>query len=187
MKSEQKKVKAEIIQGINSYIHSNKQKPYLIAIDGMCASGKTTLAAEIKEECPETEIIHMDDFFLRPEQRTRERLQEPGGNIDYERFWNEVLRPLQSSGKCTYRIYDCKTQTFIGEKTLKQPRVVLIEGAYSRHPYFRHPYDAEYFLSIDKTEQRERIRKRNGEGMLKRFMEEWIPMENQYFETYGIR
>ena len=32
----------------------------------------------------------MDDFFLPMELRTAERLEEPGGNVHYERFSAEV-------------------------------------------------------------------------------------------------
>ena len=65
----------------------------LIAVDGRCASGKTTLAATLEEETG-CNVVHMDDFFLRPEQRTPQRLAEPGGNVDYERFRQEVILPL---------------------------------------------------------------------------------------------
>ena len=41
----------------------------------------------------------MDDFFLRPEQRTEERLKEVGGNVDRERFLEEVARPLTNKKK----------------------------------------------------------------------------------------
>ena len=40
----------------------------LIAVDGRCASGKTTLAASLERETG-CNVVHMDDFFLRPEQR----------------------------------------------------------------------------------------------------------------------
>jgi hypothetical protein len=33
-------------------------------------------------------LFHTDDFFLQPHQRTRERLESVGGNIDYERFYD---------------------------------------------------------------------------------------------------
>ena len=57
----------------------------LVAIDGGSASGKTTLGALLQSiyACP---VFHMDDFFLRPEQRTPERFSEPGGNVDRERL-----------------------------------------------------------------------------------------------------
>ena len=56
-----------------------------VAIDGRCASGKTTLATALAVSLGAT-VFHADDFFLRPEQRTAERLSEPGGNMDRERL-----------------------------------------------------------------------------------------------------
>ena len=43
-----------------------EQKAFVIvAIDGKCTSGKTTLASKLAEiyDC---NVFHMDDFFLRP-------------------------------------------------------------------------------------------------------------------------
>ena len=77
-------IAAAVINAIKE-IKRFKVKPLLIAVEGRCASGKTTLASALQKElgcC----VFHMDDFFLRPEQRTRERLLTAGGNIDYERF-----------------------------------------------------------------------------------------------------
>lgn len=177
----------KIREKIQNWKKEKGKQPYLIALDGMCASGKTTLAMHIQEQYPDIEVIHMDDFFLRPEMRTTERLKEPGGNVDYERFRREVADPLTETGSCTYRIYSCKSQSFICSKTILHPQIIIVEGAYSAHPYFGEIYDAVFFLSISPEEQKERIRKRNGERMLSRFLNEWIPMENQYFETFGIK
>ena len=63
----------------------NKDKDVLIAIDGKCASGKTTLAERLALKY-KANLFHMDDFFLRPFQRSEERLKVPGENIDHERF-----------------------------------------------------------------------------------------------------
>ena len=82
----------------------------IVAVDGKCTSGKTTLAARLAEiyDC---NVFHMDDFFLRPEQRTPERFAEVGGNVDYERFQEEVLLPLKSGKAFSYRPFDCSTFT----------------------------------------------------------------------------
>ena len=79
-----------------------KQDMVIVAIDGKCTSGKTTLASKLAEiyDC---NVFHMDDFFLRPEQRTPERFAEVGGNVDYERFQEEVLLPLKSGKAFSYR------------------------------------------------------------------------------------
>ena len=47
--------------------------PLLIAIDGRCGAGKTTLPQRLQQELG-GRVFHMDDFFLRPVQRTAERL-----------------------------------------------------------------------------------------------------------------
>jgi len=44
----------------------------LIAIDGPAASGKTTLAERLASRYGAA-VLHMDDYFLQPHQRTPER------------------------------------------------------------------------------------------------------------------
>ena len=70
--------------------HKDSSEPILVAIDGMCGSGKTTLG-EYLHQVFDCNLFHVDDFFLRLEQRIPERLQEVGGNVDYERFEETVL------------------------------------------------------------------------------------------------
>lgn len=162
----------------------------LIAIDGRCASGKSTLAgqlltSQLKEQtgcC----VIHMDDFFLRPEQRTVKRLQEPGGNVDYERFLEEVMKPLSKNQPFSIRAYNCKTQLFENPVSIKPKRISVIEGSYSCHPSLWEFYDFRIFLTIDKEEQLRRIMRRNGKEAAAMFQEKWIPLEERYFEAYDI-
>ena len=92
-------------------VRNSSKKPFLIAIDGRCAAGKTTLAAWLQKETG-CNVIHMDHFFLRREQRSSRRLQEPGGNVDYERFLTEVMTPLCRGQAFSYRPFDCKTMAF---------------------------------------------------------------------------
>lgn len=66
-----------------------KHRPVIIGIDGRCAAGKSTLALLLSEQ-PDATIFHMDDFYLQGRQRTYERFNEVGGNVDYERFAKEV-------------------------------------------------------------------------------------------------
>ena len=40
--------------------------PVIVAIDGPCAAGKTTLAGKL-QAAYDCNLFHMDDFFLRPE------------------------------------------------------------------------------------------------------------------------
>lgn len=157
----------------------------LVAIDGNCTAGKTTLAGKLAEELS-CNVFHMDEFFLRPEQRSPERLAEAGGNVDYERFRQEVLLPLTRGEPVRYRPYDCRTQTLKAPVELPHRKLAIIEGTYSCHPCFGDPYDLKLFLTVSPEVQRQRILQRPA-FKHRRFFEEWIPMEQKYFETFHIQ
>lgn len=156
----------------------------LIAIEGPCAAGKTTLAAQLKEHY-HCAVIPMDEFFLRPSQRTQERLQEPGGNVDYERFYQEVLLPLTAGDTFSYRPYSCKKQTLTDPVSIPSNRLTIVEGTYSTHPYFKKPYDLTVFLSVDPQTQTQRISLRET-WKQEMFHKVWIPMEQAYFQHFTI-
>ena len=156
----------------------------IVAIDGKCTSGKTTLASQLAE-IYDSNVFHMDDVFLRPEQRIPERFAEVGGNVDYERFHEEVLLPLKSGKAFSYRPFDCSTFTLAAPVTVAPKKLNVIEGTYSHHPYFGNPYDLKILLTVDEEIQRQRILERPA-FLHKRFFEEWIPMENRYFDGFAI-
>jgi uridine kinase len=162
-----------------------EKRSILIAIDGRCAAGKTTLAARLQEQC-ECNVIHMDHFFLRPEQRTAERMNTPGGNVDHERFLKEVLLPLSRREPFSYRAYDCKIQELTEAIQIDLKPVNIIEGSYSCHPSLYKYYDLTVFLTIDEEEQMCRIQCRNGPKAATQFREKWIPLEEDYFSAYPI-
>lgn len=168
-------------------ISKGKNLPFVLAIDGRSASGKTTLGHQIQEQFPQSNLFHLDDYFLQPYQRTKERLREVGGNVDYERFREEIVVHLKDRTGVSYHVYNCRTQKLGLEIQVPWQPFVIIEGAYSQHPYFGNIYDLRIFLEISKEEQRERILKRDGKRKLERFLSEWIPKENEYFEAYNIK
>ena len=180
-------VPAEIRRIIENALETTElTEQVTVAIDGVCGGGKSTLGQALarKYDC---NLFHMDDFFLRPEQRTPERYAQAGGNVDYERFQAEVLKHLTDKEGLTYRPFDCSIMELAEPRTVPYRRLNIIEGSYSCHPYFGDIYQARFFTELSAKEQRARILSRNGEEKYRRFVNEWIPMENRYFETYGIR
>lgn len=147
-----------------------RDKPLIIAIDGRCAAGKTTLAKRLREMLG-CSVIHADSFFPRPEQRTAERLNEPGGNLDYERLLAEVILPLERGGAFSYRPFSCKTQNLIDEVHVEPNEVTIIEGSYSCHPLLWEHYGLRVFLTVDPAEQLRRIERRGGADALTVFRE----------------
>lgn len=160
-------------------------RPVVIAIDGMAGSGKSTLT-ELLCQRLDAAVIHMDDFFLPQGFRTPERLREPGGNVCYERFQREVLPYLRSRVPFAYRIYDAHRHRYNGTRLVADKPFIIVEGAYAQHPKFGAPYDLRIFCEVAPSEQLRRIRERSPRqfDMFRAF---WIPMENRYFDAFGIR
>ena len=157
----------------------------IVAIDGDAASGKTTLGGILRliYDC---ELIHMDHFFLRQEQRTQERLAQPGGNVDYERFKKEALTPLLAQNPFTYRPFDCQTWDFGDEIAIEPNRLTVIEGCYAHHPTLADAYHIKAFLKVGPEEQMRRITLRNVPPLVEKFRNIWLPMEKKYFAAFDI-
>ena len=174
----------EILKNRIDELLGQKQQ-VLVAIDGKCTSGKTTLARQLAE-CYDCNVFHMDDFFLRPEQRIPERYEEVGGNVDYERFLEEVLLPLKTGKPFSYRPFQCATFTMADPVAVIPKKLNIVEGTYSLHPHFANPYDLTVLLTVELETQRQRILQRP-QRVHKPFFELWIPMENAYLEALAVQ
>ena len=157
----------------------------VVAIDGGSAAGKTTLAAWL-ERIYDCRVFHMDDFFLRPHQRTPERLAEPGGNVDRERFREEVLEPVRRGETVQLRRYDCHTGLLSSPEEQPRKALTVVEGAYSMHPELAGFYDLTAFLDISPEEQRRRIGLRNDPESQRLFFDRWIPLERRYLMATDV-
>lgn len=158
----------------------------VLCIEGGSASGKSTLG-DMLSSIYDSTLLHMDDFFLQPHQRSQERLNEIGGNIDYERFLAEVLIPLKNGEEINYSRFDCSKSMICEGVSIKHKGLTIIEGAYSMHPLFEEYYDLKVFLDISSKLQKERILKRNSLEFANRFFYEWIPLENLYFSKTNVK
>ena len=178
------RVMEEIYVSAIPYIQRiEKNQSKVIAIEGMCGAGKSTLGAVLHKVYPESNLFHADDYFLQPHQRTPERFAEVGGNLDRERMKEEIVDHLRDENGITYRRFNCGKFALEDAVYVPYKPLVIIEGSYCQHPYFGDVYDERIFLEIPKEVQKERIIKRNGAEMWKRFENEWIPKELAYFEN----
>lgn len=177
----------EILARLTAALHAKSAtaQPLLVAIDGRCAAGKSTLAATLGQQLAAT-VLHMDDFFLRPKQRTPARLQTPGANVDHERFLQQVLQPLRQGKPFLYRAYNCQTGTLADGVPVQPAAIAIVEGAYACHPLLRQYYDHRVFLTVQPSLQMQRIVARNGADRAKAFATQWIPLEERYIAACGV-
>lgn len=160
-------------------------KVKVVAIEGKCGSGKTIFAKGLASLLG-AGTIHMDDFFLPEELRTAERLAEPGGNIHYERFIEEVIPNVRNPETFAYGRFDCGKMAIRGERWVDAERLRIVEGSYSCHPKFGDYMDIRVFLDVDEAVQKSRLIDRDGGEILEKFENVWIPMEQKYFAAFDI-
>ncbi len=167
----------------------HKKNSLTVAIDGPCASGKTSLAAVMQERF-NARIIPMDDFFLPKELRTKERYATAGGNVHFERFLTDVAPFIDSANAPSdirYQPFDCREMAYGSQRFLPFLPLTIIEGTYSLHPSLRHLYDIKVLLTISEEEQAERLLRREGAERFIVFENRWIPLENLYFSQSNLK
>ena len=135
---------------------------YLITIDGPCASGKTTLADKLAGIFGAA-VVHTDDYVIPHAQKTPERLAIPGGNCDVDRLTEEVVAPWK-----------------------RGDAVLIRKGSYCNLPAIRQYADLRLFMNTPWEIRKERLEKRESAPYLQMFFDRWIPLENHYFEAYGL-
>ena len=160
-------------------------KPLVLALDGRCGSGKTTLANTLARQFPASITLHTDDFYLPPAQRIRGWEKTPCANMDLDRLRDEALRPAYAGQPVAYRAYSCREGAFLPPAQLPAQPLVILEGSYSHHPLLR-PYETlRVFVTCTKAEQTRRLQAREG-ARYADFAARWVPLEEGYFAQYGI-
>lgn len=170
------------IKQLDNFIENIKDFS-ITSLDGKCTAGKSTITKELENKYT---IINIDDFFLPMNKKTKKRLDEIGGNIDYE-LVKETLLKIKEAWKenkkeLEYKVFDCSKQDYYTKKITLKNKVVL-EGVYSYHKYFNDLIDYLAYLQVDEKTQFNRVSNRR---LKDKFINEWIPLENKYFDYYKL-
>ena len=160
-------------------------KPLVLALDGRCGSGKTTLADGLARQFPASIVLHTDDFYLPPAQRVRGWEKTPCANMDLIRLRDEALRPAYEGQPVLYRAYSCRAGAYQPVQELAPQPLVILEGSYSHHPLLAGYETLQVFVTCSREEQTRRLQAREGERYAN-FAARWIPLEEGYFAQYRI-
>ena len=160
-------------------------KPLVLALDGRCGSGKTTLANALARQFPASIVLRTDDFYLPPSQRVHGWEKMPCANIDFARLRDEALRPAYAGQPVQYRAYSCRKGAYQPAQELAAQPLVILDGSYSHHPLLAGYETLRVFMTCSKEEQTRRLQAREGERY-ENFAARWIPLEEGYFAQYRI-
>lgn len=151
---------------LQNYLDSlPKDKLTIIALEGRCASGKTTITNLLKN----VTIIHADDFFSKTDV------------LDFKSL-ESLLSKLELNKQIEYTTYNCMNDTYTKKTILKTSNVVIVEGVYSYHQKIRKHFDKLIYIEADKTKQLERLKIRStNTQLLDKFINIWIPREEEYY------
>ena len=152
----------------------------LVAIDGVGASGKTTVAAQLARHVGPRPVIvlHVDDYFHPPE------IRHARGRDSAEGFWldaydcaalvAEALAPLGPGGSGLYR-------SAAGERQrARRDALVLVEGTFLHRDELRRFWDFSIYLDVPLDEATRRMALRDGED---RPMDRYVGGQRLYFDA----
>ncbi|MBQ9010168.1 MAG: (d)CMP kinase [Clostridia bacterium] len=170
---------------VTAYLAGRVREGGIIAIDGPCASGKSTLADQLAAILG-AKVVHTDDYVVPHSRKTPERLAIPGGNCDSERLIQEVLTPFAEGREGCVRPYDCHADALLPGNRLDPGGILILEGSYSLLPAVRQLTRASVFVSATLETRLMRLAVRESPESLERFKTRWIPLEEAYFAAYGL-
>ncbi len=172
----------EFVSSINSI--PRKQSTLLIGIDGCGGSGKSTFANEIKEECTNVTVVHMDDFYLPSSQiiEAGPKQKPIGSDFDWKRVLNQVLEPISQNQEGYYQSYDWDADELAGWHTVPVGGIVIIEGVYSIRNELANEYDITMWVDCPRVTRLSRGLERVGEKARDIWENNWMISEDIYVE-----
>ena len=132
---------------VSAALAQKPTRPLVLALDGRCGSGKTTLANTLARQFPASitlanglsaqfpgcTLLRTDDFYLPPARRSPDWAHTPCANMDLSRLRDEALRPAYAGQPVAYRAYSCREGAYLPPAQLPAQPLVILEGSYSHH------------------------------------------------------
>ena len=177
------------------------QHPVRVAIDGVDAAGKTTLADELAAlliQHGRTVIRASIDGFHRPHaERHRQGTTSPEGyyvdSFDYDALRNVLLGPLGLHGSRLYRraVFDYRIDapSMTEEELAPEDAILLFDGVFLLRPEINDQWDYRIFVEVPFAVTVERAILRDidlfgsAEATRARYEERYIPGQEIYLKS----
>jgi para-aminobenzoate synthetase len=157
-------------------------RPFVVALDGRCAAGKTMLAAALAQ-VTDAAVIEGDDFYAGG---VGLRTEPPAALVAACIDWRQqriVLEALRAGRQASWHAFDWEAfdGELCAELTVRAPRpIVILEGIYSARPELADLIDLSVLVRADESVRGSRLLAR--EGVIGPWERQWHFAEEYYFE-----
>lgn len=173
------------------------KKVVVIGVSGGSASGKTTVANRIKQECKDSVELLSHDFYYLPhddllfEDRVKLNYDHPNA-FDTYRLINDI-KQLKQFKAIQRPVYSYTVHTRLSETVKVNPaKVIILEGfMIFENPELRELMDIKIFVDTDADERLIRRivrdvneRGRTLESVITQYINTVKPMHEQFVEPY---
>jgi uridine kinase len=155
----------------HSIVKSILDFPFIIAIDGITGSGKSSFATNLKaflnNEGIESFVVHLDNFHNNKQIRYQEGRNSPRGYFNHafniDGIMKNLLHPFKNESKFKEKIHDLETDQELNSPwiTIKEKSVLIVEGSFSLREELNQYYDLKIYLNVTKEQSLRRLLKRD--------------------------
>ena len=192
---------AALSQLVDAMLQLARPHPLRVAIDGIDAAGKTTLADELAQQIAARgrPVIRASiDGFHRPRaERYRQGADSPTGYyedaFDYAALRDRLLLPLGPGGTRRFRraVFDFRTDTPITaqEETAPDNAMLLMDGVFLLRPElvalwdYRIFVDARFGVALQRALQRDLALFGSAEAVQTRYQRRYMPAQQLYLRS----
>lgn len=191
----------ELIKYLSEVIlNSKRHHPLRVGIDGVDASGKTTLADSLADylKSKNIDVIRASiDGFHNPKSIRYQKGRNSHEGYYRDSFSNQaiienLLAPLGENGNLKYRkaIFDFKTdsEVVLPIETANKDSVLIMDGVFLFRPELINYWDIKVFIEADFKITVARATKRDGyylgseQEILDKYNQRYVPGQQLYFQ-----
>jgi len=191
----------ELLKYLADIITATKRRhPLRVGIDGVDASGKTTLADSLADYLRSLNInvirASIDGFHNPRTVRYEKGRNSPEGyyrdSFNNKAIIDNLLAPLGENGDLKYKkaVFDFKanSEVVLPFETTKPDSILIMDGVFLFRPELVSYWDLKIFLEADFKITVDRAKKRDGylfgseNEILEKYEQRYVPGQKLYFE-----
>ena len=193
--------RAELIDRLAQAILAvRRPHPLRVAVDGLDASGKTTLADElvkpIEERGRPVLRASLDGFHCSRSERYRRGIDSPEGyyedSFDYPSLLDSLLIPLGPGGDLLYRtaVFDYRSERAVqaAPQQARKDAILLLDGIFLLRPELDRYWDFRIYVWVSVNESLRRGVLRDSPALgspdevRARYLARYLPGQQRYYE-----